>query len=232
MQSIRTRTVPPIRWRSTALGGLLALAFALPACSDAGRATAPESAARDESNIPHYVETTPGAAEVVSTQTVQLSAVLKNRAGETVEGRTAIAWSSGDESVATVDGTGLVRGARGVPVHGVGFQSHFGLGSTPSAEQLKQSIDRFAALGLAVQITELDVTVPLDRQNAEGFAQQAAEFRRVAEVCMEHPACDTVVVWGVDDGNSWRAANRPTLFDAAFNPKPAYFSVLDQLAGR
>ena len=121
--------------------------------------------------------------------------------------------------------------AKGVPIHGVEFQSHFVLGSTPAEEQLRQSIDRFAGLGLVVQITELDSRVPADRQDEEGFAQQAEELRRVVRVCREHPACDTVVVWGVDDGHSWRSADRPTLFDASFQPKPGYAAVVGELAG-
>jgi endo-1,4-beta-xylanase len=121
---------------------------------------------------------------------------------------------------------------KGVKVDGVGFQSHFSLDNTPSEAALTQSIDRFAALGLIVQLTELDITVPASRQNAAGFAQQADEYRRVVKVCMEHPACDTVVIWGIDDANSWLAASRRTLFTGTFQPKPAYFSVLDYLAGR
>jgi endo-1,4-beta-xylanase len=121
--------------------------------------------------------------------------------------------------------------AKGVPIDGVGFQSHYSLGGVPTDAQLKQSLDRFAALGLQVQMTELDIGLSAAQQNPAGYAQQAAEYRRVVQACVDHPACDAVVVWGIDDGNSWRAANRPTLFDAAFAPKPAYYSVLDYLAG-
>ena len=122
--------------------------------------------------------------------------------------------------------------AKGVPIDGVGFQSHYSLGSVPTDAQLKQGLDRFAALGLQVQMTELDIGLGAAQQNAAGYASQASEYRRVVQACVDHPACDAVVVWGIDDGNSWRAANRPTLFDAAFAPKPAYYSVLDYLAGR
>jgi endo-1,4-beta-xylanase len=121
---------------------------------------------------------------------------------------------------------------RGVPIHGVGFQSHFSIANQLTEEELIESIDRFWAHGLKVQITELDIGVPADQQNEAGFASQAEYYRRVVKVCVEHPACDTVIVWGVDDGNSWRAAQRPLLFDADFSPKPAYFAVLDYLAGR
>ncbi len=91
---------------------------------------------------------------------------------------------------------------RGVPIHGVGFQSHFQSGGVPSEQQLRESIDRFAALGLRVQITELDIRLQLPVTEAK-LQAQAEEYRRVVSVCLAHPACDTVVVWGLHDGNSW-----------------------------
>ncbi|HEX6972199.1 MAG TPA: endo-1,4-beta-xylanase [Limnochordia bacterium] len=121
--------------------------------------------------------------------------------------------------------------ARGVPIHGVGFQGHFVLGQTPSKAALMASMDRFAALGLIVQVTELDIRMSPPITPAK-LAQQAEESRRVVEACLEHPACDTVVLWGIDDGHSWRAGGAPLLFDARLEPKPAYFAVREALAGR
>jgi len=38
-----------------------------------------------------------------------------------------------------------------------------------------------------------------------------------------------VVFWGVTDDQSWRATRLPLLFDAAFQAKPAYYSIVDGL---
>jgi GH35 family endo-1,4-beta-xylanase len=125
---------------------------------------------------------------------------------------------------------------RGVPIHGLGFQGHFisGVG-VPTAQQLRDTFERFAGLGLTVQITELDIRIPRP-VTPEKLTVQAEEYRRVVEVCLQTPACDMVVVWGLHDGNTWvdytfPAQTAPLLFDANFNPKPAYWAVNDLLAG-
>ena len=75
----------------------------------------------------------------------------------------------------------LVKGLldKGVPIHGVGLQGHWSV-DEPSAAALEESIRRFAGLGLAVQITELDVSVytrgsaerTLDAPNAGVFTPE------------------------------------------------------------
>lgn len=127
--------------------------------------------------------------------------------------------------------------ARGVPIDGIGFQGHFQYGSgTPSRQTLRATFDRFAALGLRIQITELDIRIPLPA-TPEKLETQASNYRDVVSVCVETPACDAVVVWGLHDGNSWVPSTFPgwgdaLLFDAAFNPKRAYQVLNDYLAGR
>lgn len=122
---------------------------------------------------------------------------------------------------------------RGVPIHGVGFQAHFIQGSTPADAQLSASMDRFAALGLEVQLTELDIRIQ-GTPTTEKLAAQAEEYRRVIDVCIAHPACNTVVVWGIDDGNSWvpntfPGFGAPLLYTSTFVPKPAYAAVQESL---
>lgn len=54
----------------------------------------------------------------------------------------------------------IVKGLlqKGVPIHGVGLQGHWSL-YEPSAQELDESITKFASLGLKVQITDLDLSV-------------------------------------------------------------------------
>lgn len=54
----------------------------------------------------------------------------------------------------------LIRGLleRGVPIDGVGTQSHFHL-DHPSLEDVEATIEEFSALGIKVMVTELDVDV-------------------------------------------------------------------------
>lgn len=54
----------------------------------------------------------------------------------------------------------LVKGLKdaGVPIHGVGLQGHWAV-NEPTEKELTNTIEKFANLGLKVQITELDVSV-------------------------------------------------------------------------
>ncbi|WP_147945506.1 endo-1,4-beta-xylanase [Microbispora hainanensis] len=109
--------------------------------------------------------------------------------------------------------------ARGVPIDCVGLQSHFG--NPPSNYQ--QNIAQFAALGVDVQITELDV--------GGSGSTQADAYRRVVQACMAVSRCTGITVWGITDKWSWRSGDTPLLFDGNFNKKQAYTAVLDALNG-
>jgi len=106
---------------------------------------------------------------------------------------------------------------RGVPIDCVGLQSHFTGGSSyPS--NYRTTLSSFAALGVDVQITELDVT------NAD-----PNQYRNVVADCMAVPRCTGITVWGIRDSDSWRSGERPLLFDGNGNKKSAYDPVLAAL---
>ncbi|WP_327045514.1 lectin [Microbispora sp. NBC_01189] len=109
--------------------------------------------------------------------------------------------------------------ARGVPIDCVGLQSHFG--NPPSNYQ--QNIAQFAALGVDVQITELDV--------GGSGSTQADAYRRVVQACMAVSRCTGITVWGITDKYSWRSGDTPLLFDGNYNKKQAYNAVLDAFNG-
>lgn len=74
--------------------------------------------------------------------------------------------------------------AAGIRIDGIGMQGHWGL-DYPSSEHIEAAIDAYAALGVKVMITELDVDVlPLTRQGqiiGTGMAHpqfQLPEFKR------------------------------------------------------
>lgn len=117
--------------------------------------------------------------------------------------------------------------AQGVPISGVGIQGHYHM-DAPSTEQVDAAISAFAALGLKVMITELDVDVlpmafkssgadvslsadlqPKLNPYAKGLprSMQQALARRYAGlfgVYLKHRGTLTrVTFWGVTDGDSW-----------------------------
>jgi endo-1,4-beta-xylanase len=121
--------------------------------------------------------------------------------------------------------------ARGVPVDAVGLQTHLLLGE-PDWALLRSTMDRLAALGVRVMITEVDV--PVAASVPDRFDVQATRYQRVVETCLAVRACDTLNVWGVDDGHTWLDSllgpgTDPLLFDRQLRAKPAYFAVRDAL---
>ncbi len=112
--------------------------------------------------------------------------------------------------------------ARGVPIDCVGFQSHFNPNS-PVPSDYQANLQRFANLGLDVQITELDI-------EGSGTAQ-ADNYRRVTLACLAVSRCTGITVWGIRDSDSWRASGTPLLFDGNGNKKAAYTSTLAALGG-
>ena len=115
---------------------------------------------------------------------------------------------------------------RGVPIDGVGLQNHTTAEDPPSREQLEAAFARFAELGLEVEITEMDVTLP-----PGGDVQaQAAAYAAAAQACAAADNCAGLTVWGVTDRWSWLgAAKRPLPFDGEARPKPALAALRDAL---
>lgn len=135
---------------------------------------------------------------------------------------------------------------KGVPINGVGLQGHWSI-YEPTAQELEESITRFASLGLKVQITELDMSVyPKEHERRERrdtdrseFTsamndKQAAQYNMLFEVFRKHKNQLTgVTFWNLSDKYSWLdtfpVANRkdfPLLFDQNYQPKKAFAEVV------
>ena len=123
--------------------------------------------------------------------------------------------------------------AQGVPLNGIGFESHFILGQVPS--DMEANMQRFANLGLDVAVTELDdrITLPATSANLQ---QQATDFSAVVKDCLGVSRCVGVTQWAVGDADSWvpgtfSGQGAATMFDQNYNPKPAFAAVQNTLAG-
>nr|WP_313900972.1 endo-1,4-beta-xylanase [Dactylosporangium aurantiacum] len=107
--------------------------------------------------------------------------------------------------------------SRGVPIDCVGLQTHFTGGSSlPS--NFQTTLSSFAALGVDVALTEVDVT-----------NSSTTQYAGLTQACMNVPRCVGITTWGIRDSDSWRGSENPLLFDRNSNPKPAYTSVLNAL---
>ncbi|GGM17272.1 beta-xylanase [Streptomyces fumigatiscleroticus] len=108
---------------------------------------------------------------------------------------------------------------RGVPIDCVGFQSHFNSGS-PYNSNFRTTLQNFAALGVDVAITELDI------QGAS-----PTTYANVTNDCLAVSRCLGITVWGVRDTDSWRSGDTPLLFNGDGSKKAAYSAVLSALNG-
>jgi len=123
--------------------------------------------------------------------------------------------------------------AQGVPIDGVGFESHFILGQVPST--MKANMARFTALGVNVAVTELDDRIQLPA-TAANLQQQAADYATVVSDCLGVSGCVGVSQWGVGDADSWipgffSGYGAATMYDQNYQPKPAYDAVVTALGG-
>ncbi|MAT73234.1 MAG: hypothetical protein CMJ58_27430 [Planctomycetaceae bacterium] len=83
------------------------------------------------------------------------------------------------------------------PVDGVGFQAHFSQDDLTGPEQIWEILDRFAQLGLDMQITEFDV-------NTTDEQLQAAFTRDFLTAVFAHEGIDDFVMWGFWEDAHWR----------------------------
>ncbi|MFC1436621.1 endo-1,4-beta-xylanase, partial [Streptacidiphilus sp. N1-3] len=123
--------------------------------------------------------------------------------------------------------------AQGVPLGGIGFESHFIVGQVPS--DFQANMQRFAALGLDVAVTELDDRIQLPASSAN-LQQQATDYGNVTKDCLAVSRCVGISQWGIDDANSWIDGTFPgwgaaTMYDRNFQPKPAYSATATALGG-
>ncbi|KAI0629545.1 endo-1,4-beta xylanase [Trametes polyzona] len=120
--------------------------------------------------------------------------------------------------------------ADGVPIDGVGLQSHFEVGGVPPT--LQQNIEEFVALGVEVAITELDIRFTALPPTAAGVAQQQKDYETVVAACNAVERCVGVTVWDFTDKYSWIPGTFPGQGDACpwtdtYEKKPAYQGIID-----
>ncbi|MBS7563658.1 endo-1,4-beta-xylanase [Mucilaginibacter sp. Bleaf8] len=134
-----------------------------------------------------------------------------------------------------------------VPVHAVGLQAHWSL-QEPSGTELRNTIEKFASLGLKVQITEMDVSIyPWEKERrplhpgekgeltSELEQKQIAKYKEVFDILRQYKKVITgVTFWNVSDRYTWLdeypvqgRKNFPLLFDTNLQPKKAYYEVVN-----
>jgi endo-1,4-beta-xylanase len=123
---------------------------------------------------------------------------------------------------------------RGIPIDGVGLQMHLTNGGM-DYNSLASNMQRFAALGVEVYITEMDVRFPTPLSQTD-LQTQATIYGNVLAKCKAQPMCKALQVWGIPDKYSWvpsvfQGQGGALIFDDNYNAKPAYYALQSGLGG-
>jgi len=139
----------------------------------------------------------------------------------------------------------LIRGMkqRGVPIDAVGLQMHIDI-KNPSVQQIRETIERFASLGVKVIITQMDMSIYTGASEAKKtvtdaiLLEQAQRYKDIFAMLREQAQKknlgDMVVLWGTTDNTSWKndypvqgRGDAPLLFDGRLQSKPAFWALVD-----
>lgn len=130
---------------------------------------------------------------------------------------------------------------RGVPVAGIGLQTHMHQGYR-GEERALEAADRFARFGIPLHFTETTLLsgdlMPPDivdlndysrddwPSTPDGEERQAAELERHYRSLFAHPAVASITYWGLSDRGAW--LNAPAgLVRPDGTPKPGYHALRD-----
>jgi endo-1,4-beta-xylanase len=135
--------------------------------------------------------------------------------------------------------------SKNVPIDAVGLQSHLKMDGSRFNEKIYRDFLReISGMGLKIMVTELDVLdlkTPSDlRQRDQAVADLYSQYLNVV---LDELAVVAVITWGLSDRYTWLTPHsnpnyvrddgtpmRPLPFDAAFNPKPAFYAMLSAFA--
>jgi GH35 family endo-1,4-beta-xylanase len=117
-------------------------------------------------------------------------------------------------------------------IDGIGMQDHISI-DYPTILDYQYAINKYAELGIEIQITELDISMTGDSEEAQ--QKQATRYKLLMTIlqnCMDknNAKITSITLWGLTDDRSWLnksdQPNYPLLFDKNLQPKPAYFGFL------
>jgi len=125
----------------------------------------------------------------------------------------------------------------GIPIDGIGIQGHWYY-DYPDEETLRNALNKYSALGLDIELTEVDVSAYqfdeardskefLSSMPQDRIEQQAQCYKTIFNVAADYPSVKNITMWGIADNYTWLdyfpvkdRKNWPLLFDEQYKPKP------------
>jgi endo-1,4-beta-xylanase len=122
--------------------------------------------------------------------------------------------------------------AQHAPIDGIGFEAHLDL-QYDLPLQIKENFQRFAALGLDIDITEMDVRLALPA-TSDKLATQAKVYAQLMQDCIAVSRCVDFTVWEYTDKYSWipgfyTGEGAADIYDENLAPKPASAALMQAL---
>lgn len=111
-------------------------------------------------------------------------------------------------------------------IDGIGMQGHLYTGEEP--EHFVKAAKRYAdELGVIIHITEIDVTTPnATSPEGEHGKYYGKLFKALKDAKANGVPIESVSVWGLTDSLSWKAGDKPLLFNGDLSAKQAFFEVV------
>ncbi|PYI11075.1 glycoside hydrolase family 10 protein [Aspergillus sclerotiicarbonarius CBS 121057] len=127
--------------------------------------------------------------------------------------------------------------AAGDYIDGIGLESHHTDTYYPSVSDLSTVMNQYAAKGLEIHITELDVACKSTPCSWSGQLGQAQAFYNVIHACMENDSCRGMAFWDFNDKYNWIQPSTndgegdATVLWGNYASKPALTAVVEALKG-
>ncbi len=130
-----------------------------------------------------------------------------------------------------------IQAARDARIDVVGMQSHVSM-TYPTVADYEKAVKTFLALGVDVQVTEMEIAFGGKLASQEALGKLYAEYFKMFLDNRKLPGkngISGITLWGTKDESSWIRNNtdamnkvqRPLLFEKDYECKPAFFSVLE-----
>jgi endo-1,4-beta-xylanase len=130
----------------------------------------------------------------------------------------SIEWAGAKTNNAAILARNLT--SRGVEIDGIGMQSHFTIGGTPSLAGMAASIANYtnkvntvSGKNLEVALTELDIRANSLPVSYEQQVQQKTDYRNAVGACVTSNGCVGITLWDFDD--RYFVHNRLEILDLA-----------------